>query len=446
MLDSMGCKSRKASKASVKETRSAIDAACKGTGYSCKSVSWDDVQRGTVDGSLSCYGGNITDTRLYEKAGAFLYTCRSDNWNEKLGRVSADDIAVVVGNHSLSGSSPVNLMPITLSDFLKSAGIYGAYSGLDTDTHLEGPRDREVSIRFQTTFLPVDNSGATEFCTEAYNYNTTSDKNPRNAIVLCTTQGIAFHQDGAGAKKLFHHAVDGNGCVHQYWLEAEHSDHAVGGPQIESIKEATLAAERGKATASVIGIKEMGTRFNSLMTIQIPLEQMPKPDSRLVYGYCDSHMSQEATEESPSFCSVSLHQRFTAATGKCSNRSRNGSANAARVSRGTEVYGTWKGIKIKKPERDQTQHVTVTIVFYYTVMGGVPSPEDVSAAINDMENMYKACSWDGTLSASGAGFMKSELTVAELEGIADKLTGQPYAAPKCNPVQNAGVFPRSETP
>lgn len=444
MLGSMGCKS---SKASVKETRKAIDAACKGSGYSCKSVSWDDVQRGTVDGSLSCYGGNITDTRLYAKSGSLLYTCRPNNWNEKLGRVNANDIAVVVGNHNFGGSTPMNLMPITLSDFLKSAGIYGAYAGLDTDTHLDGPRDRVVSVRFQTTFLPVDKSGATEFCMEAYNYNTLSDENPRNAIVLCTSQGIAFQQDGAGAKKLFHHAVDDNGYLHLYWLEAERSEHDVGGPQIESIEEATAAAVRRKSTASVIGIKEMGTRFNAIMTIQIPLKQMPMPISRPIDGWCDSPLSQEVTEELPSFCSVSLHQRFMAATRRCSTRSRNfGSANAARVSRGTEVHGTWKGIKIKKPKRDQTQHVTVTIVFYNTVTNGVPSPEDVSSAFSDMENLYKACSWNGNLSETEAGFMKSELTVAELNGIADKLTSQPYAAPKCNLVQNADVFPQGETP
>lgn len=92
-------------------------------------------------------------------------------------------------------------------------------------------------------------------------------------ILLCTTQGIALQQDGAGAKQLFHHAVDQEGSVHRYWLEAERSDHAVGGPQVEKTEERTDAFKRGKATASVIGTKSMGTRFNVLMTVQVPLEQ-----------------------------------------------------------------------------------------------------------------------------------------------------------------------------
>lgn len=36
-------------------------------------------------------------------------------------------------------------------------------------------------------------------------------------------------------------------------------------------EEAAAAAARGKATSSVIGIKAMGTRFNVLMTIQLPV-------------------------------------------------------------------------------------------------------------------------------------------------------------------------------
>ena len=86
--------------ASVSDTMTAINGALRTAGgayadYSCKTVSWDDVERGTVGGGLSCWGANITDTRLWEKSGTQLYTVRSDNWNEKLGKVSADEVALV---------------------------------------------------------------------------------------------------------------------------------------------------------------------------------------------------------------------------------------------------------------------------------------------------------------------------------------------------------------
>ena len=69
------------SNSSVQETLAAINSACKGRGshyanYSCKTVSWDDVQRGTVGGGASCWGSNITDTRLWAKDGRSLFTVR----------------------------------------------------------------------------------------------------------------------------------------------------------------------------------------------------------------------------------------------------------------------------------------------------------------------------------------------------------------------------------
>ena len=48
--------------------------------YSATAISWDDVERGTVDGQLSCVGSNITDVQLRTKKGDTLYTLRADNW------------------------------------------------------------------------------------------------------------------------------------------------------------------------------------------------------------------------------------------------------------------------------------------------------------------------------------------------------------------------------
>ena len=59
-------------------------------------------------------------------------------------------------------------------------------------------------------------------------------------LLLCTTQGSALQQDGAGAKKLFHHALDPAGKpgeICRYWFEAERTKHAVGGPQTETREE-----------------------------------------------------------------------------------------------------------------------------------------------------------------------------------------------------------------
>lgn len=450
-------------KASVRETCSAINSACKSKGdpysqYSCKSVSWDDVERGTLGGGLSCWGGNITDTRLWSKSGELLYTCRPDNWNEKLGKVNAHQVAVVVGNHLRPSQQEDELRAVTLADFLKNAGQYAAYAGVDRKVDLyRDDLDGEVSIRFQTTFLPVRDSGLStlEFCTEAYNYNTKSDDDPRNAIILCTTQGIAYQQDGSGAKKLFHHSVDEQEGVHRYWLEAERSKHKVGGAQKETKEEALAAAARGKATASVIGIEAMGTRFNALITVQIPLRQrrdVARGTSVFLYGGgcfygfgdCAATFEEEECDEcfddAQDLFGWDDYENFFEDS-LASAKPKTGSANAARVSRGSAVEGSlWAGVTNKTPQRDPHQHITVTVVLYNTISGGVPSAEDVQAAIDDMERLYASCAWDGRLVDSGANFMKSELTAKDDTAISTKILEQPYV-PDGKIVADADVFP-----
>ena len=104
---------------------------------------------------LSAAGPNITDTYPTSKHGQRLFTVRPDNFNEKLGVVRAGDVALVAGN-----GERAPLRPVTLRDFLKTAGKHGAYAGLESDVEL-GDRvdDENVSNRFQTTFLPVGADG-----------------------------------------------------------------------------------------------------------------------------------------------------------------------------------------------------------------------------------------------------------------------------------------------
>ena len=124
-----------------------------------------------MDGGLSCWGSNITDTYLKSRSGIKLFTVRPDNWNEKLGCVSASQVALVVGNTMPRDKT---LQPKTLRDVLSNLGQYGQYARLDPGADLsEKILDEKVSIRFQTTFIPVmGERGTLEFATESYNYNT----------------------------------------------------------------------------------------------------------------------------------------------------------------------------------------------------------------------------------------------------------------------------------
>lgn len=484
----------------VNETMQAINKACKAKGgvysnYSCKTVSWDDVKRGNVGGSLSCWGANITDTYLTAKDGRRLFTVRSDNWNEKLGVISTGDIALVQGNQvpstankeqvdsasfltklftkNVRGNNNNNndnasvpkaeLKPITLKQFLKNAKQYGSYAGLTTENLDDDILDQKCSIRFQTTFLPVkeDAKATLEFATEAYNYNTRSDEDPRNLILLCTTQGIALQQDGKGKKRLYHHAVDSESKIHRYWLEAERSKHKVGGEQTETKEERDDAIARGKATASVIGIKSMGTRFNVLMTIQIPLEQKMKQQVRSLFtGAQALDISDDSDDYSELYAkalsassaifakskqnkdlSIVSDTKMRQSRSKPRRVVKNGTANAARVSRGKE-FDVWDGLSQTEPKRNKDEHITITIVSYFTIAGGVPSEADVVAAIDDMEKLYNSCCEKGNLADNTFDFMKDELTVKDVVDIQTKIKTQPAFAPPNVGVTNHDIFPQ----
>jgi len=472
--------------AAVNETKRAINEACRSRGgpyaqYSCKTVSWDDASRGKVNGSLSCWGSNITDTYLKSKNGQRLFTVRPDNFNEKLGAISSSEVALVAGNHVHGGQ----LQPVTLRDFLKNAGSYGAYAGLPDGADLSDESlDSKCSIRFQTTFLPVDDSKRAnlEFCTSAYNYNTQSDRDPRNLILLSTTQGVAVQADGAGEKKLFHHDVDHLGKINRHYLEAERSDHRVGAAQTESAAEKADALARGKATASVIGIRSMGTRFNVLMTVQVPLKQKAKPRGGNGFSFgptaggC-SFGSANLSVPPPSYgfggamplnsaafgvtkslnlsaCpqmqimeenmqSLSSFGGFGGFGGHRQRRSApktRGTSNAARVSRGSK-HDVWSGMRLDEdPTRHPDEHITVTVVIYNTCAGGVPTEADVCAAIDDMEALYASCTDTGRLSTNKFDFMTKELTVKDAMDIGNKVSTQP-PPPASGLVQSFNVFP-----
>merc|ERR1712038_1830975 len=406
---------------------------------------------------------------------------------------------------SSNSSSTTALRPITLREVLSRSCEFGKYVGLKEGNSLsDDTLDKDVSIRFQTTFLPVAEGEKTalEFAPEAYNYNTRTDNNPRNLILLCTSQGLAIQQDGSGSKKLYHHVVDTNGSINRHWLEAESSNHKVGGSQVETKEEKEDAIQRGKATSSVIGVKGIGTRFNVLMTIQVPLKQKPIPQVRNASAgsfYSGFYGGEGATlgssagatfgapaplpspspagatfgdpAPSPSYSDASAMPfsapsdpfasamvcsappsdyeaasspfTFGSMASKASKKRSNpftfGKSSAARVSRGSFV-DTWKGLTVTEPKRHENEHITATIVLYYTCAGGVPTEQDVKAAIDDLEELYQSVETSGHLSEDKFNFMKSELTVQNMVDIETKLATQP-PPPKTPAPVDFDVFP-----
>ena len=263
--------------ASITSVKQAVNSAAAKHGFHCVNISWEDAARAAMKGGIRCGGCNISDVRLWERSGKMLYTVRSENWNERLGYVSAADVALMTGNEQRTAAA---LAPTTLDKYLQNIGTHAAYAGVGVPSLYEPTKDTIFGIRFQTVFLPVAEPAevqgpppATEFCTEVYDYQTRTDYDPKNLLLLATPQGVSLHHASCERNRLFFHSVDSAGTVHGYWLEAEKSEKQVGGAQGESKEEALEAAKRGKATAVRIGPSSMETRFNVQMLIQVPLDQ-----------------------------------------------------------------------------------------------------------------------------------------------------------------------------
>jgi len=114
-----------------------------------------------------------------------------------------------------------------------------------------------------------------------------------------------------------------------------------------------------------------------------------------------------------------------------------GVSSAARVSRGS-LHDSWDGLGEKEPSRHPDEHITATIVMYYTCSGGVPTADDVKSAIEDLEILYRDLDASGKLGDQEFDFMKAELTVKDTLDVKKKILTQPPlpAAP-----ENFNVFP-----
>jgi len=127
-----------------------------------------------------------------------------------------------------------------------------------------------------------------------------------------------------------------------------------------------------------------------------------------------------------------------------------GVTNAARVSYGSK-HDEWGGLigalRNGGAERHPSERVTVTIVLYNVVVGGVPSEEDVVAAIDDLERLYAAC--------RASPRVKTTMFNAELlpgGGLLPAWTTPPslFTMPKPTPLPNppdvydAGTFQRPQ--
>lgn len=394
--------------ASIAAVKRALDTGC--ARYKCEVVSWEDATRGTApNGALLAVGPNITDVRLKKQDGEALYVLRSSNWNERLGRISTDDVQVVTGNNIRGQRS---LESVSLASVLRDTKKHGAYVGMTTPSLHCAALDGAATIRFQTVFLPVASAtDAVQFMSEARNYAALDD-NPKNLLMLCTSQGVSIEQDGEGYQPVaYHHINEATSKVHRYWLRSEASlQHGVGGAQTETREEAQRAAAAGLSNAMRIGTASMGTRLNAHMMVQVPLIQMHTFASMRMYNQCYNPYAGltfgggGAKPKSFGFGGgggTSAGFEFESRCVESFGAPTVGESYAGRVSRGDELHDDWQG-RLVRPEctRDEHQHVTITVTLFYMVVNGVPSGADVATCVAELDALYESCPRSGHLADS----------------------------------------------
>jgi len=195
-------------------------------------------------------------------------------------------------------------------------------------------------------------------------------------------------------------------------MKAEASRHKVGAAQKDTAEERADALARGSATSESFGIKAMGERFNALMTIQIPLLQKKPASIPMSLASCAApapglpimaFASCAAPPPPGGIPSMSMKKKKFAKAYRGPLRSRSsaplqvGTASAARISRGDFVEKVGPLPLERDAVRHPDEHVTVTVVLYHAVKGGVPSAEDARAAVDELERMYSSCNTSGKL-------------------------------------------------
>jgi hypothetical protein len=251
-----------------------------------------------------------------------------------------------------------------LGDWLHNSKKFANYVGLETSSLYADSLDEEVSVRFQTVFVPPT-QGTLNFCTSVFNYQTHSEAEPKNLLLLVTSQGTSVQQDRPGKQQMFYHSVTSDGNVHGHWLEVEATSIVVGASQEEETN------KTGKAAANIIGVEEMSSRMNVQMLVQIPLQQeIPLPQDVPV----NSAYSWFSSEDEGLYRSLGGEVEPTMCV--------------ARVSRGVREAHAPTKLQRSVFTRHENQHITVTVTMYYMLLTPEPSPEDIKKVIDDLEKLY----------------------------------------------------------
>jgi hypothetical protein len=316
-------------------------------GLGVAMVQWCDVDRAFG----GCWGSNITDMTLMMKdTNELLPVVRFDNFNDIVYTLPAGKIAVVVGNEECGA----DLRTITLSNYLKNFGSLVPSIENDDLSVFDKTMDtdRGVVVRVQAVPLPKGPDGTCEFVPTAYNYQTVSANDPKNAIFVASHLGTSAQLDRPGSQPIYLHKTTDKSVMSTYF-------------------KAGTDEKNDTPKKAMVGSKSVGLTSNVVIFGQIPLKQHP-----------ESPLSFDDFEYDP--FDMPVYRSISMAT----------------VNYGADVeeFGGFDDVAAKRMERDTSQPITLTVCFYYTTDGDI-SDEDASEMAATIKRCYQDGEWAGSLVA-----------------------------------------------
>lgn len=347
--------------------------------YMAGTVAWNDGARGVSAGALTAFGSNITDARIEAQDGGFVPFVRPNNLDELLGVTTADEVHLVDND----GSS-LTLDDVLVPEKLMQRARYMGYTSIDIPRKSKRP----VVLRFQHAFVGLDATGHRSVVPTHYSYQTSSRDDPKNLILLATSQGITVQCDDAGQNKLFAHSTDASGATVNKWFDVTATQAAVG-----------HAASSAGTTTKELGVKGMGARENCFVLINIPCKQQ----NRIV---CRGWQAEEGGE--PRYRSLAADDVV---------------CRSARVSYGATAGATTRNEIALVVDDDAP--IVLTVMCYNTVDNPVKNrmvslPKDsIRLAVEDMTRCLALCKHSCKLSELAC--MLHKLTTKDMALLKDTI-------------------------
>lgn len=343
-------------------------------GLNLVNVMWEDT--GRYQGSS--VGPNISDVTIEVEVDGkrgtekhLMPVIRHPNFSDKTADIDIDKFYVRVGNHREGRK----LRTVSLRQLLKRPG---RYLSLPKDGRIKGgsllaKRDSHVLVSAQSAFLPVPKGGKAKFYPVIFNYQSYKD-NPAVLTILVTRQGTSM-----SIVDNSRDTVSGGASWGQRLFFNAHGERApLTAERLTDVKNKGVTAN-GESAAS------LGKDANLLMLIQVPLKVKQQP--MMAYGSVAESAGYAPGVAVPSAKSAAPRMRGS---------SRRADMDTAVLGHG-KAEGKYTELAGLTIERDPRFPVRVTVQFYQATSTGVISREHVDALAAQIERVYSAGDYVGSL-------------------------------------------------